>query len=215
MSSPKAQLSPERVAISSLQTDPLNVRIHGAKNLEAIQGSLRRFGQQKPLVVDADGIVLACNGTLEAARALGWTHLEVVRTQLRGADARAFAIADNRTAELAEWDVDGLTAAFAELGTAAVEGTGFDARDVEIMLAPPVEDPDGQWKGMPTHGNDGEEVPHRTLKVFFRSEADLQAFALLLKQTIRPPQKWLWFPEKPHALHEVEFRGSPEPQAEA
>ena len=86
--------------------DPSNARTHDARNLEAIRASLRAFGQQKPIVVDARGICLAGNGTLAAARSLGWETVEVVRSGLSPAEAVAYGIADNRTAELAEWDPD-------------------------------------------------------------------------------------------------------------
>src|SRR5690554_4033428 len=91
----------ERSPIGDLTADPANVRKHSTRNLEAIKASLKRFGQQKPIVVDGNGVVIAGNGTLEAARSLGWTHIEIVRTELTGSEAVAFAIADNRTAELA------------------------------------------------------------------------------------------------------------------
>lgn len=94
----------ERVPIDSISPDPANVRKHPEKNLDAIKSSLRRFGQQKPIVVDANGIVRAGNGTLEAAKALGWTEIGIVRTELKGSEATAFAIADNRTGELADWN---------------------------------------------------------------------------------------------------------------
>src|SRR5438874_8509523 len=96
----------ETLPISSLHLDPANARRHPARNLDAIKASLARFGQQKPIVVDAAGICRAGNGTLAAARALGWATIRAVRTPLAGAEAAAYAIADNRTAELAEWDTD-------------------------------------------------------------------------------------------------------------
>jgi site-specific DNA-methyltransferase (adenine-specific) len=94
----------ETVLLSALSLDPSNVRKHSRKNLDAIKASLRKFGQQKPIVVDAKGIVLAGNGTLTAAQELNWTEIQIVRTELAGVEATAFAIADNRTAELAQWD---------------------------------------------------------------------------------------------------------------
>lgn len=96
----------KRVPIDSLTPDPGNVRRHGPRNLAAIRASLERFGQQRPLVVDADGVVRAGNGTLEAARALGWTEVAIVRSDLDGIDLEAYAIADNRSAELAAWSED-------------------------------------------------------------------------------------------------------------
>ena len=46
------------VPISSLVLDPANARKHDEKNLAAIKGSLARFGQQKPVVVDQKGVVI-------------------------------------------------------------------------------------------------------------------------------------------------------------
>jgi DNA modification methylase len=94
----------ESIRVADLSLDPSNVRKHSRRNLDAIKASLRKFGQQKPIVIDAKGIVLAGNGTLTAAQELGWTEISATRTELTGVEATAFAIADNRTAELAEWD---------------------------------------------------------------------------------------------------------------
>jgi ParB-like chromosome segregation protein Spo0J len=105
----------ETVAIESVQFDPANVRKHGEKNLGAIKSSLLRFGQQKPIVVDAKGIVRAGNGTLAALKALEWKEVRIVRSTLEGSEATAYAIADNRTAELAEWDDDALAQTLAAL----------------------------------------------------------------------------------------------------
>jgi ParB family transcriptional regulator, chromosome partitioning protein len=98
----------ESVPIGSVHADPANVRRHPERNLDSIKASLARFGQQKPVVVDGDGIVRAGNGTLEAAKALGWDKIAIIRTPLKGSEATAYAIADNRTSELAEWDETGL-----------------------------------------------------------------------------------------------------------
>ena len=96
----------ETLAIGSLSADPANARKHGQRNLDAIVASLRRFGQQKPIVVDSRGVVRAGNGQLAAAKLLGWTEIRVVRSDLPPTELTAFAIADNRTAELAEWDTE-------------------------------------------------------------------------------------------------------------
>jgi ParB-like chromosome segregation protein Spo0J len=104
----------ETVLISALSEDPANARKHPTRNLEQIKASLRRFGQQKPIVVDATNTVRAGNGTLAAARALGWTTIQVVRSELPKTELTAYAIADNRTAELAEWDNEVLAATLAD-----------------------------------------------------------------------------------------------------
>lgn len=98
----------ESIEISKLSFDPANARKHSKKNLDAIKGSLKKFGQRKNIVIDANNVVVAGNGTLAAAIELGWTHIYADRTELTGPEAIAFALADNRTAELAEWDLEPL-----------------------------------------------------------------------------------------------------------
>ena len=122
-----------------MQFDPANVRRHGEKNLGAIKSSLLRFGQQKPIVVDAKGIVRAGNGTLAALKALGWKEVRIVRSTLEGSEATAYAIADNRTAELADWDDDALSQTLAALQIEDEDlalATGFDAKEIEEMVIP-------------------------------------------------------------------------------
>ena len=126
----------QKLNIADLSIDPANVRKHDRKNLDAIKASLRKFGQQKPIVVDAKGIVIAGNGTMTAAQELGWTEIAAVRTELVGVDATAFAIADNRSAELAEWS-DDLSKTIKSLIDAGVNASdiGFDQREIDDMMA--------------------------------------------------------------------------------
>ena len=87
-----------------LKTDDNNARTHDQRNVTTIKLSLERFGQQKPIVVTADGVIVAGNATYLAADELGWQTIETVTTELAVDDQVAFAIADNRIAELAAWD---------------------------------------------------------------------------------------------------------------
>lgn len=105
-----------KISIAKLSLDPKNARKHSQRNLDAIAASLLKFGQRKPLVVHR-GVVLAGNGTLEAARSLGWTEIEVaeVPDDWDNDTAKAYALADNRTAELAEWDESELAKQLLEL----------------------------------------------------------------------------------------------------
>jgi DNA modification methylase len=127
----------EQVAIADLMPDPRNARRHPKRNVDAIAASLKQFGQQKPIVVGPDGHVVAGNGTLEAAISLGWTEIAIVRTELDGIDASAFAVADNRSAELASWS-DELADVLREVtdGGVPTEALGFsDAEMRNLMVA--------------------------------------------------------------------------------
>lgn len=118
--------------IATLVSDPSNARKHSNQNIDAIKGSLAKFGQQKPIVVGEKNIVIAGNGTLEAAKSLGWDTIDIYRTPLKGAEAMAFALADNKTAELAEWDDENLTAQLSALFDDGwdMEDLGFDVSDL-------------------------------------------------------------------------------------
>ena len=123
-----------KISIADLSLDPKNARKHSARNLEAIAASLEKFGQRKPIVVHR-GVVLAGNGTLEAAKSLGWTEIDVaeVPEDWDNDTAKAYALADNRTAELAEWDESELAKQLLELDEKGwnIEELGFKQREVE------------------------------------------------------------------------------------
>lgn len=142
MTSPEV-LRTRAVKIEQLHSDPQNVRTHDVKNIEAIARSLASFGQRKPVVVArANGgalVVIAGNGTMEAAKSLGWTELTVaeVPEDWDADKARAYAIADNRTAELADWDKVGLASALLEL-----DAVGWDLADIGFETIEPNPDPE-------------------------------------------------------------------------
>lgn len=99
------QLLPLVVPIASLVPDPDNARLHGDRNMAAICESLKRFGQKTALVVrKQDRKVAAGNGRLAAAKQLGWTRIAASFSVMTDAEFAAYALADNRTAELAAWD---------------------------------------------------------------------------------------------------------------
>ena len=139
MTSTKTNPKPkmEMVAVDDLHLDPANARSHDARNLATIKASLARFGQQKPIVVNGDGVVIAGNGTLQAARDLGWEKISVVRSSLDGVDATAYAIADNRTSELATWDGGVLASTLAALqNDDSIDElvTGFDGSSIALLV---------------------------------------------------------------------------------
>lgn len=74
-------------------------------DVDAVARSLQRFGQRKPIVVRAsDRRIIAGNHTWKAAQDLGWMEIAVVLVDDDDATANAFALADNRTAELGSYD---------------------------------------------------------------------------------------------------------------
>jgi len=135
--SERQKMKIENLKISELVFDPNNARVHDQRNLEAIQASLEKFGQRKPIVVNQDGTVVAGNGTVEAALLMGWTEMAAVRVPEHWTDdqVKAFAIADNRTAELATWDQKVLDKQLEELEQAGFEVASLGFEVPEFPLA--------------------------------------------------------------------------------
>ncbi len=72
--------------------------------MEAVCVSIREFGFQQPLVVDKDGVLIVGHTRRLAALKLGLTEVPVVIADLPPEKARAYRIADNQTATIADWD---------------------------------------------------------------------------------------------------------------
>jgi hypothetical protein len=141
-------LWPLAVPVADLHEDPANVRQHPERSIQSIAASLKRFRQQKPIVIGADGLVIAGNGTLSAAKSLGWEFVAALRSETLSAsrtEATAFGLADNRTQELSSFDFEGVSSRLQALEADGVsrEGLGWDADEHQPLL-------EAEWKA-PEH----------------------------------------------------------------
>lgn len=145
----------ERVALDALHEDPLNVRRHNPRNIAAIRNSLERFGQRgRAVVAQRDGTVIAGNGLVAAARELGWSHVDVHYTELKGEEARAFAIADNRSGELSFFDEAQLAEQLFGMSPDLVDLIGFDAGDLAALTGMVPQDGHDAEAGVGSGGTD-------------------------------------------------------------
>lgn len=128
-------LAPLAVDIDSLVLLPGNPR---KGDVEAVAASLGRFGQRKPIVVRAsDRVVIAGNHTWQAAKSLGWDEIAAVLVDDDTATSEAFALADNRTAELGGYDealLLELIRSVGEMDASLLLDTGWDADAVQALV---------------------------------------------------------------------------------
>jgi ParB-like chromosome segregation protein Spo0J len=105
--------------LKELTPDPKNRRRHTSRNVDMVRESIEQVGTGRSIVIDEDDVVLAGNATVKAAGLAGLTKLKIVEAEgdeviavrrrgLSSEQKRALALYDNRTAELAEWDVEQL-----------------------------------------------------------------------------------------------------------
>src|SRR5271155_4247454 len=138
--------------IDQLTPDPANPRRHSKKQIRQIADSIKTFGFNVPVLVDADLNVKAGHGRLLACRELGITEVPTLcLDHLTPAQARAFMITDNRLTEIATWDDRLLAQQLKELSRVDldfnIEVTGFEMAEIDLRIgvlnakAKTVEDP--------------------------------------------------------------------------
>ena len=125
-----------QLKIEYLETDKLipyinNPRING-NAVDAVAGSIAEFGFRNPIIIDKDNVIIAGHTRLLAAKKLGLTEVPVVRADdLTEAQVKAYRIADNKTAEFAEWDTEMLALELEEIGDLF---TGFSDEELEELV---------------------------------------------------------------------------------
>ncbi len=214
------ELPVELVPLGEIVLDPDNARLHNRRNIETIKDSLHRFGQRKPIVVTDGNVVHAGNGTVEAMRGMlaepergvlpdgsrelwrQFTHVWATRFPGTAAEARAYAIADNRTSDMSTWDHRLLLAQLQAAQDHDVEllrAAGFDTSETE-ELARIVEHADldnvdaaVEWAkaNMPEYFDENRKGAYKTT-VHFATDAAADAF---FAQMGRPKASYFWWPE--------------------
>jgi len=92
--------------INEIKPYEANPRINDGA-VKAVTASLREFGFRQPIVVDSDGVIIVGHTRWKAGLKLGLKQVPVhVATDLTAEQIKAYRIADNQTATLAEWDYD-------------------------------------------------------------------------------------------------------------
>lgn len=128
----------ELVALTAIRPYERNPR-QNAPAVQAVVQSIRQFGFRQPIVVDAEGVIVAGHTRFLAAQHLGLEQVPVHRASaLTPAQVRAYRLADNRTAELGEWDLELLVGELAALQSEDfdIAGLGWSAGELGELLAP-------------------------------------------------------------------------------
>ncbi len=123
----------------ALQPRPGNPRVHSSAQIRQIARSIEEFGFNSPVLVDAEGLIVAGHGRVEAAKLLGLARIPTIRLDhMSPAQLRAYVLADNRLAERSTWDKGLLAKEFQLLTGDAVEfditTTGFGTGEIDLLL---------------------------------------------------------------------------------
>lgn len=126
----------EMVPIDQLCPNPKNAKAHPEVQIEKITQSLQEYGAYKNIVINADNLILAGNGSYLAYKKLGVGVIPCYRlTHLSAAQEKGLALMDNKSSE-SEWLPEMLAQEFTDLQAMDfdLELTGFDMADIEAMM---------------------------------------------------------------------------------
>lgn len=155
--------------------------------VDAVAASIKEFGFKVPIVVDSDGVIVTGHTRVKAAEKLGLESVPViVASDLSPEQVKAFRLADNKTSELAEWDMGKLDIELGEIENIDMNDFGFnidlpELEDSTIGIDDYYEDTgDGEDAHM-----DGSRGYSITYEIAFNDEneqAEWYAFLRELKQ---------------------------------
>jgi hypothetical protein len=191
--------------LADLHQDSKNARAHNPRNVGMIVDALREVGAARSGVIDEDGRILAGNATWEALAEAGIERIKVVeadgeewvvvkRSGLTEEQKRRLALYDNRTAELAEWDVEVLADDIDDIKLLDGLFSPYEQMQVGLDVEVPDFDPVAEWEGMPEFENTPKAS--RLLIVYFAESSAVIDFAKLIGQGISEKAKSIWFPAK-------------------
>jgi ParB-like chromosome segregation protein Spo0J len=132
----------EHLKVSGLVPYARNARTHSEAQVEQIAASISEFGFTNPVLVDADGGIIAGHGRVMAAKALELATVPCIRlAHLSEAQRRAYVIADNQIALNAGWDEELLRSELLALAgdNFDMEVLGFDSSALRDLMNPPKE----------------------------------------------------------------------------
>ena len=115
-----------------------NARTHSEEQVAQVAASIVEFGWTNPILVGADGVIIAGHARLLAARKLGMAEVPViVLDHLTESQRRAFVLADNKLALNAGWDEEMLRVELESLKEEDfdLDIVGFSAEELEVILA--------------------------------------------------------------------------------
>ncbi|WP_417851064.1 DNA modification methylase [Thalassoglobus sp.] len=131
------QLRVEQWSLEKVTPYENNPRIN-AGAVESVANSIQEFGFRQPIVVDDAGVIIVGHTRFKAAQQLGLTTVPVhVANGLTEAQIKAYRIADNQTATIAEWDFDLLPLELTALGEMEfdLDLLGFSAEELTGLMA--------------------------------------------------------------------------------
>ncbi|MBP3573251.1 MAG: ParB N-terminal domain-containing protein [Prevotella sp.] len=145
-----------------------------AQAVEPVAESIKQFGFKVPIVIDKDNVIITGHTRLRAAKMLGMERVPTIQADdLTEDQVKAFRLADNKTAELADWDMTKLANELSVIFDIDMTALGFEDNEFSDVYA----DDFGEDFELPN----GEQNPIRTMTfTLHREQKELIEYAMQL-----------------------------------
>lgn len=163
----------KRVTLSDLHPYPNNPRKND-KAIDAVAESIKQCGYCSPIVVDDDYMILAGHTRYKAMQKLGWDECEVcVVSGLSDMQKKAYVVADNKTSEIADWDIDKLSEFVQDLSDSVdLIDLGFNEAElleIQYDLSPEQDD-----EILDIYTNKAECMKHKRIVISYDTDDEIK-----------------------------------------
>lgn len=188
----------ERRPVADLIPYAQNSRVHTKEQIEAIAGSIERWGWTNPVLIDEDGVIIAGHARVLAASQLGIKEAPVMVAYGWSEDQKkAYTIADNKLPEGSYWDIPTLRIELASLQASAFDISllGFSHAELLALAVAGTKagDASDEWEGMPEFSHE-DQTAWKSVVVHFNDQASMEEFSEIVGQPITEKTKSIWHP---------------------
>ncbi len=194
--------------LSDFRPQAKNANAHTERGLKLLGNAYSEVGYVAPMTATADGEIIDGSARLEVAfdqfpddalivRHDGQRPVIMVREDIVSADtpeAKKISYSANRVGELdLSWNPETI---LADLESGVDLSGLFREDELERILGTVVDDPNGEWGGMPEFEQEDAFGAIATVKVHFVSTDDIQEFSRLVGQTVTEKSTFIWYPKR-------------------
>ena len=124
----------ELLAIDKIKKYENNAKLHPREQIEQIKKSIQEFGNNDPIAIDENNVIIEGHGRYLALSELGYTDIEVIRlSHLTDEQKRAYILAHNKLTMNSGFDMDILELELEDITNIDMEDFGFDFEEIEVM----------------------------------------------------------------------------------
>ena len=131
----------ELVPITAIRPYEHNAKIHTEDQIQQIKKSILEFGNNDPIAIDANGVIIEGHGRLMALQELGYTEVEVIRLgHLTEEQRKAYTLVHNKLTMNTGFDLDILASELAAIGEINMKDYDFDLDICEDLVIDDIEE---------------------------------------------------------------------------